>query len=137
MNALTIDSVGFGKEIVQIFARNEKGEKLEFTSFRGGPVEVYDFPKAWKGIPRQVGYLTQEQGSKLAAIVLAQKPDLGGKRDEAYINGRFVPVLVVEGLGGRPIYSGSNASEIRREQLVALFESRFGGAWRSHKSAVA
>lgn len=129
--ALTIDSVGFGKEIVQVYAHNEKGEKLEFTSFRGGPIEVYVFPKAWKGIPQHVGYLSQEQGSKLAAVVLRQKPNLDGAEDTVWIMGKGLrPILVVKGLGLRH-------DEIRREDLLALFESRFGGAWRAHKSAVA
>ena len=127
---MQIESVGFGKEIVQVFAREGK-QRFEFTSFRGGPIEVYDFPKAWKGIPRQIGYLTQEQGSKLGAIVLEQKPDLDCRSEEIYANGRFdVKVLIVEGLGFR-------FNECRPAQLVALFESRFGGAWRSHRSAVA
>jgi hypothetical protein len=46
------------------------GVKLEYTRFRGGPWEVYDFPRSYRGVPRFVGHLPAETGEKLDVILI-------------------------------------------------------------------
>jgi len=46
------------------------GKKYEFTKYLpSSNFEAYDFPKSWNGIPRFIGYLTEEQGSKLMTVI--------------------------------------------------------------------
>lgn len=70
---MQITSVRFSSELSTVYATIE-GARFEFTSFRAGPVEVYDYPKSFGGLTRQVGYLTAEQARKLA-IVIARASD--------------------------------------------------------------
>ena len=46
------------------------GKRFEYTSHNGGAWEVYDHPKAWKGVPRFIGYLPPDTGCKLDAVLL-------------------------------------------------------------------
>jgi len=60
---MTITEIVRSQSVLQIFTV-DGGNKREFTSYRGGAVEVYDFPgKA--GLPRFLGYLTPKMATKL------------------------------------------------------------------------
>ena len=41
------------------------GAKYQFAAHKGGAFEVYDYPKAWKGLARFVGYLPKETSTTL------------------------------------------------------------------------
>lgn len=41
------------------------GLRYQFSAFKGGAFEVYDYPKSWKGSPRFVGYLPKETSTTL------------------------------------------------------------------------
>lgn len=46
------------------------GRDFEFTKYLPSSMfEAYDFPKSWNGIPRFLGYLTEEQGTKLMSVI--------------------------------------------------------------------
>ena len=60
---MTITEIARSRFVMQIFTAGG-GNKREFTSYRGGAVEVYDFPgKA--GLPRFLGYLDTKMTTKL------------------------------------------------------------------------
>jgi len=61
---LTITEILRDRFVLQIFATDGRGTKREFTSHKGGALEVYDFPgKA--GLARFVGHLNKEGAIKL------------------------------------------------------------------------
>jgi len=61
---LTITEIFSNRFALQIFATDGHGTKREFTSHKGGALEVYDFPgKA--GLARFVGHLNKEGAIKL------------------------------------------------------------------------
>lgn len=66
--AMTLESISFGDEIARVFAK-VGGKRYEFTSFRNGPVEVYDFPRSWRGLARHVGYMSNETAAKLRIVL--------------------------------------------------------------------
>lgn len=88
--------------------------RFEFTSFRFGAWEVYDFPHAGKesGLPRFVGYAPASFGEKLLALVAADQQRTGqftfGNVLSPWVNWR------------RPRKPG------KRQQLAALWERSFG-----------
>ena len=62
--------ISVSKDTVRVFLTTD-GVKREYTSFRGGPIEVYDFPKSYpKGLPRFVGYLSKETGNQLNHVLV-------------------------------------------------------------------
>lgn len=48
------------------------GARYQFSAFKGGRFEVYDYPKSWKGSPRFVGYLPKEASTSLFDGLCAQ-----------------------------------------------------------------
>lgn len=44
------------------------GAPFEFSSFDGGPWEVYDHPRSYRGVPRFAGYLPASTAAKLEAL---------------------------------------------------------------------
>lgn len=44
------------------------GEPFEFTSFDGGPWEIYDHPSSYRGLPRYAGQLPSSTAAKLEAM---------------------------------------------------------------------
>jgi len=61
---MTITEIVRSQSVLQIFTTETGGNKREFTSHRGGAVEVYDFPGE-AGLPRFLGYLTPKMATKL------------------------------------------------------------------------
>ena len=71
MTAMDITHVAETTDLLQVLATIE-GERFEFTAYRGGDVEVYSFPKAWKGVPRFVGRLPPAITGHLFAVLQRQ-----------------------------------------------------------------
>ena len=63
-----------GLNLVRVFYRYPDKKVREFVSYRGGPVEVYDFPKSWKGVSRQIGYLDAKSREKLVETLIRDFP---------------------------------------------------------------
>jgi len=67
---MKIDSVflGYGCMALRVFARIGAA-RFEYVRLSGASeLEVYDFPKAWRGLPRFCGYAPKEVGDKLASL---------------------------------------------------------------------
>lgn len=75
--ALQFTSVWVGNEYaaraVQLSAHATIGRaRFEFAWLGPGhQVEVYDYPREWRGCPRFVGYMPDETGKKLRMLVRA------------------------------------------------------------------
>jgi hypothetical protein len=77
-----VDSITINNHplLLRVFVVLEDGNRFEFTHHaRGKGVEVYDHPKRWGGIPRFVGYLPEEQVTKLREIVVRTLDELVGR----------------------------------------------------------
>jgi len=113
-SALTIDSVTWCNAHVCIMATNAKGEQLEFTSYKGGAVEAYDYPKSWNGIPRSIGYLPAKTAAMVGALAI-RSGLVKCNKDDAI----------------RQLY------DMKRDDVIALFVQAWGGNTRSVQSYVA
>lgn len=65
---MEIEMVQKSDVLTQVVATCD-GVRLEFTSWRSGPWEVYDHPRAWRGMPRYIGILPFETGIKLDGVL--------------------------------------------------------------------
>lgn len=113
-NALTVDSVTWCNEHVCIMATNAKGERLEFTSHKGGAVEAYDYPKSWNGIPRSIGYLPAKAAAMVGALAIRSGLVKCNKDDAC-----------------RHLY------DMKRDDVIALFVQAWGGNTRATQSYIA
>lgn len=68
VQSMKIEEITYSEKLVRVFAVCG-GKRYEFTSFRSGPVEVYDFPRSWRGVSRQVGYLSADTAAKLRTVL--------------------------------------------------------------------
>lgn len=56
-------------EITDVVETCER-RRFEFTAWRGGPFEVYDYPRTWGGVARFVGHLPATTGEQLVDVLL-------------------------------------------------------------------
>jgi hypothetical protein len=68
---MQITAIKRSETLLQILAVIGR-KKFEFTSFRNGTMEVYDFPRSWNGTPRFVGTLPSETEEHLRVMARAQ-----------------------------------------------------------------
>ena len=81
LHALTLESVSVshfnGEPKLRAFAVTSEGVRFEFVALTylgklAPTVEVYDYPKDWKGVARFVGYLPVSTGESLIAAMQAK-----------------------------------------------------------------
>lgn len=65
---MDITSVSETPDILTVHA-TIGGQRYEFTAWRGGVFEVYDYPKARRGVARYLGHLPTETAGHLVCVL--------------------------------------------------------------------
>jgi len=65
---MNIDRVHESPDLLTVHA-TIGGQQFEFAAWRGGAFEVYDYPKARRGIARHLGYLPEATAGHLVCVL--------------------------------------------------------------------